>query len=290
MAMVRPSVKAIMLASSPSRQLSMTTWAPAGPNSLRTMMRSTASWASPSVSQTMAALPAARPSAFTTMGAPTISRYALARSAEVNVRKAAVGMLCRCMSCLAKTLLPSIRAACWLGPNTRSPELWNASTMPLTRGASGPTTVRSTPFCRAKRRSCRTSVCPMSTHSASSAMPALPGAQKTCSTSGESAIFQTRACSLPPPPTTSTFMPARPPCPYTWDSAAPVYRRPWGGSNAPPACGPATRCRAVRALSAGRRLSPPAPCGPHRGPPGLLRSGPPALRAALPAAPPAAGP
>ena len=72
--MVRPSVKAIMLASSPSSMPSMTIWSPASPNSRRIMMRSTASLASSTVRQTMAALPAARPSAFTTIGAPTMSR------------------------------------------------------------------------------------------------------------------------------------------------------------------------------------------------------------------------
>lgn len=40
---------------------------------------------------------------------------------------------------------------------------------------------------------------------ASSAMPALPGLQNTVSQRGDEAIFQAKACSLPPPPTTSTL-------------------------------------------------------------------------------------
>ena len=39
----------------------------------------------------------------------------------------------------------------------------------------------------------------------SNAMPALPGLQKTVSQRGDEAIFQAKACSLPPPPTTSTL-------------------------------------------------------------------------------------
>src|SRR5262249_57385839 len=40
----------------------------------------------------------------------------------------------------------------------------------------------------------------------SSAVPALPGAQKMRSTLGDWANFQTRACSRPPLPNTSSFM------------------------------------------------------------------------------------
>ena len=38
------------------------------------------------------------------------------------------------------------------------------------------------------------------------AMPPFPGAQYSSVTSGDSLSFMTMACSLPPPPTTNTFM------------------------------------------------------------------------------------
>lgn len=42
-------------------------------------------------------------------------------------------------------------------------------------------------------------------HSATSAIPALPGAAHIFSARGEPAIFHARACSRPPPPTIRTF-------------------------------------------------------------------------------------
>ena len=44
------------------------------------------------------------------------------------------------------------------------------------------------------------------THSASRAMPALPGAHQSLVTSGEAAIFHARACSRPPEPSRRMFM------------------------------------------------------------------------------------
>src|ERR1700737_3669865 len=44
------------------------------------------------------------------------------------------------------------------------------------------------------------------THSASRAMPALPGAQTSLSVSGLAAIFQASACSRPPEPRMRMFM------------------------------------------------------------------------------------
>jgi hypothetical protein len=46
----------------------------------------------------------------------------------------------------------------------------------------------------------------MFTHVASCEIPAFPGAQKICFTDRLWAIFHTRACSLPPLPTTSIFI------------------------------------------------------------------------------------
>ena len=96
-----------------------------------------------------------------------------------------------------------------LGPNTARPCSSNRSVRPITSGASGPMTVRSTFSRLAKSRSAGRSSAAMGMLSASAAVPALPGAQKMRSASGDWAKEWTRACSLPPPPTTSTRM--RPP-------------------------------------------------------------------------------
>ena len=56
---------------------------------------------------------------------------------------------------------------------------------PASAGASGPTTVRSTAFWRANLRRLRMSPASTSTHSATCAMPALPGAQNSRSTRGD---------------------------------------------------------------------------------------------------------
>ena len=50
------------------------------------------------------------------------------------------------------------------------------------------------------------SVISSATHSASRAMPALPGAHHSLVTSGEAAIFHARACSRPPEPSRRMFM------------------------------------------------------------------------------------
>ena len=83
-----------------------------------------------------------------------------------------------------------------------SPCRRNSSTMPATRGASGPTTVRSIRLSRANwtRRGISSEL--MFRLSPSFAVPAFPGAQKTSSTLGDCFSFQTKACSRPPEPTT----------------------------------------------------------------------------------------
>ena len=84
--------------------------------------------------------------------------------------------------------------------------------------------------------------------SARAAVPALPGAQKMRSASGDWAKEWTRACSLPPPPTTSTRM--RPP---TGVALAP------GGASAGPARRPQVYSgRARRGRGGGRLFRPPA--------------------------------
>ena len=72
---------------------------------------------------------------------------------------------------------PSRIAALALGPNARSPAASKASTAPATRGSSGATTVRSIPCSFANDTCLSNSITPMLMHSATSAIPALPGAQ-----------------------------------------------------------------------------------------------------------------
>src|SRR5216683_4128895 len=84
------------------------------------------------------------------------------------------------------------------------PSASSASTSPRTSGASGPTTTKSIRSRRQKATSPAMSVARIATHSASSAIPALPGAQKSASTKGDAEIVQASACSRPPEPTTST--------------------------------------------------------------------------------------
>ena len=88
--------------------------------------------------------PAARPSALTTTGGSIPSTYAFASSKSSKRLAAPVGMPCLSMRPFANCLLPSSLAAAFDGPNTLRPASAKWSATPATRGASGPTTVRST--------------------------------------------------------------------------------------------------------------------------------------------------
>src|SRR6516162_7362479 len=113
-------------------------------------------------------------------------------------------MCARAQRSLAKPLEPSSAAAAGLGPKAAIPSPSSASTRPSTSGASGPTTTKSIRSRRQNPTSPAMSVAAIAIHSPSSAMPALPGAQKSLSISGEAESAQARACSRPPDPTTST--------------------------------------------------------------------------------------
>jgi hypothetical protein len=78
--------------------------------------------------------------------------------------------------------------------------------MPSARGASGPTTVRSILFSLAILASDSISVRLRARLWAIRAVPALPGATYISLTFGLWASFQTRVCSLAPPPTTRIFI------------------------------------------------------------------------------------
>ena len=129
-----------------------------------------------------------------------------AASGDVQISKRGEGMLCRCMNSRAKAFEPSISAAARLGQKMLSPRRWNSSAMPSTIGSSGPTTVRSAPIVCAKSASSTMLEVSIGTQSAWAAVPAFPGAQKSSVTRGLWRIFQARACSRPPFPTTRTFI------------------------------------------------------------------------------------
>src|SRR5229473_2630103 len=103
-------------------------------------------------------------------------------------------------SALVNPLDPSSCEACLLGPNALMPALARSSTMPAASGVSGPTTTRSTTLVRQNSITAAWSAISSATHSASRAMPALPGAHQSFVTKGDAAIFHARACSRPPEP------------------------------------------------------------------------------------------
>ena len=129
---------------------STTTSAPESPNRRRSTMSITASTASASVAQTTAPLPAARPEALTTIGAPRDRMQAMASALAVKLRWAAVGTPMEAIRPFEKLLLLSMRAAASVGPKASSPAAAKRSTKPAARAASGPTTVRSIPSSAAK--------------------------------------------------------------------------------------------------------------------------------------------
>ncbi|OQC51060.1 MAG: hypothetical protein BWX58_00359 [Deltaproteobacteria bacterium ADurb.Bin026] len=104
------------------------------------------------------------------------------------------------------TLLVSIKAPFCLGPKIGIPDFSYASTIPDASGFSGPTTTSSifSFFVNVIKPSM--SEIFISTHVAISEIPPFPGIQKIVSTSFDSDSFHTSACSLPPPPITSTFI------------------------------------------------------------------------------------
>src|SRR6187431_2752519 len=109
-------------------------------------------------------------------------------------------------SALVKLFELSSCPAALVGPNALKPEALRSSTMPAAIGASGPTTTKSTLLFRQKSITAAWSDISSATHSASRAMPALPGAHHSFVTSGEAAIFHARACSRPPEPRRRMFM------------------------------------------------------------------------------------
>ena len=225
---------------------STTTVRPASPNAPSSRQSATARSASSRLAQTMAPLPAARPSVLTTTGAPSSRQYARAASARVKTRKAAVGIPWRAIRSFAKTFELSILAAAWLGPKTDMPAARSRSARPRASGNSGPTTTRSGRSRRASATSSSTAPSFTGAQSACAAMPGFPGAATRAPRRGLCASFHASACSRPPPPTSSTFT-RRPP-------RTPLHPPDGSGRSAP------TGCRG-RARDSGASVGPPTHCG-----------------------------
>src|SRR5215470_7098787 len=109
-------------------------------------------------------------------------------------------------SALVKFFELSSRPAAFVGPNALKPAALRSSTIPAAIAASGPTTTKSTAFALQKAITAGWSDISSGTHSASFAIPALPGAHHSFVTSGDAAIFHAKACSRPPEPMTRIFM------------------------------------------------------------------------------------
>src|SRR3954471_11753703 len=103
-------------------------------------------------------------------------------------------------SALVKPLELSSWAGILSGPNALMPAAVRSSTIPAASGVSGPTTTSSTALVLQKSITAAWSATSSATHSASRAIPALPGAHQNLVTRGEAAIFHARACSRPPEP------------------------------------------------------------------------------------------
>ena len=183
------------------------TLCPPEPRSFRSNAPSRKSTAGARSGATSTPLPAQSPSALSTKGHETPSSAAIAsREDSYTPSIFGVGMPCLCKNCFAKILLPSSCAARWDGATIGKPFAANASAIPRISGSSGPTTVKSGFTLVASSRMLGTLPRSAVTHSASSSMPAFPGAHQIRSTLGACASFHTSACSRPPPPITRIFI------------------------------------------------------------------------------------
>ena len=203
---VVPSQNARTDTSRPVINSSITILLPALPKCLSNMISFTPALASSKSLQINTPLPRARPSAFNTIGNSAVSRYANAASALSNVSYAAVGISYFFIRSFENALDPSMIAAFLRGPNTLMFSFSKASTQPATNGSSGPTITKSIAFSFANATSLSKSITEISTHSASSAIPALPGAAYIFDTRLLFATQVAIACSLPPLPMIKTFM------------------------------------------------------------------------------------
>ena len=114
------------------------------------------------------------------------------------------------MTSLANDFEPSMRAASFVGPKHAIPAARTASATPSTSGTSGPITTRSAPIRWASLTTASPEVMSTSYWSAMIAVPALPGAMASSSTSGSWRIASSNACSRAPDPITRTRTTANP--------------------------------------------------------------------------------
>ena len=159
-------------------------------------------------SVTMTPLPAAKPSALITYGAPKSSMACSTSASVLHCLAIAVGTPAAAITSLANDLLPSSWAASLLGPKTAIPCERRASDTPATNGASGPMMASSIWFSRANLETARGSVGSRSVwHSTWAEIPLLPGA--TMISLGFVPVLiraLTMACSLAPCPKTRIFI------------------------------------------------------------------------------------
>ena len=218
-----PSTSAMTEASGPESR-STTTRAPAAPWIRSTRMDRSAASAVGDVAADHHALAGRRPSAFTTTRPSAARAWASAGPSASKDPWEAVGMPAAAMTSLAKSFDPSRRAAAATRRRRRCPPRRAGrpgrgpaappAPPPRSRCGSPPPSARAP---RRRRLQWRT-------FSATRAVPGLPGAQNTFSASGLWPIFQTRACSRPPPPTTRIRIPGR----YTTSAGSGASRwRPW---------------------------------------------------------------
>ena len=159
-------------------------------------MSSIASRASASVVATTTPLPAASPSALTTSGntAPADERPRPSRHHR-TVPITPSEYRRRRRSAWQTSCCPPAGAAARVGPQQAMPTASKASVSPATSGASGPGTTRSIALSWAKPTRAGISSTPISTHSATAAIPGLPGAQYSLVSSGLPDMAQHNACS-----------------------------------------------------------------------------------------------
>ncbi len=191
-----PSHTASTDSSGPSMHSSITTVVPAPAKVAPDNLSRTSAIASSRSDVTSTPLPAASPSVLMTYGpsVEVITAIAASTSAALNVWNVAVGTPAARTTSFMYAFEPSSSAAFAPGPNTRLPWARNRSANPSTSGASGPMTNRSASSFSGSS----------STHSATAAMPGDPGVHTT---SAVRASAYASACSRPPEPTTTTFIP-----------------------------------------------------------------------------------
>ena len=127
---------------------------------------------------------------------------------SVNEEYSAVGILYFLRKSFMNSFDPSSCAAPFDGPKHLNPDSSNLSVIPLTKGFSGPMTVKS--ICLLMANSTNPSISSACISiliiEFSNSVPPFPGATKIFLTKGLLDIFHDRACSLPPDPTINTFI------------------------------------------------------------------------------------